>query len=87
MKAWRIHRGGFAEYALAGEEMIFEVPDSLDDVEASAIFFPYHLAYLSVQTHARLRSRETLLVHGASGGVSRGDNYCAGTGVVSSFCP
>jgi NADPH2:quinone reductase len=61
--------GGFAEYALAGEEMVFEAPDSLDDVEAGAIFFPYHLAYLSLQTHGRLRAGETLLVHGASGGV------------------
>ncbi|MBW2269304.1 MAG: NADPH:quinone oxidoreductase family protein [Deltaproteobacteria bacterium] len=61
--------GGFAEYAVAGEEMVFEAPDSLDDVEAGAIFFPYHLAYLSLHTHGKLQSGETLLVHGASGGV------------------
>jgi parallel beta-helix repeat protein len=24
---------------------------------------------------------------GVNGGVNRGDNYCAGTGVISSFCP
>ena len=61
--------GGFAEYAVAGEEMIFEAPDCLSDTEAATIFFPFHLATLSIDTHARLRSGETLLVHGASGGV------------------
>jgi NADPH2:quinone reductase len=61
--------GGFAEYAVADEAMVFEAPGSLDDVAAGAIFFPYHLAHLSIHTHGRLRSGETLLVHGASGGV------------------
>jgi len=77
-EAWRGKRviacpsgavGGFAELAVADEQMVFEAPDSLDDVAAGAIFFPYHLAYLSTHTHGKLQPGETLLVHGASGGV------------------
>ena len=44
--------------------MLFEAPASLDDMGAAAIFFPFHLAYLSLHGQARLQSGETLAGEG-----------------------
>ncbi|MBW2312715.1 MAG: NADPH:quinone oxidoreductase family protein [Deltaproteobacteria bacterium] len=61
--------GGYAEQALAGPDMTFDAPPGLDDDEASAFFFPFHLAHLSLHERAGLRKGETLLVHAAAGGL------------------
>lgn len=62
--------GGYAEQALAGLDMLFEVPAVLDDLEAAAFFFPFHLSHLSLHERARLQPRECVLIHAAAGGVS-----------------
>jgi len=61
--------GGYAEQALAGLDMLFEVPEALDDREAAAFFFPFHLAHLSLHARARLEPGESVLVHAAAGGI------------------
>lgn len=61
--------GGYAEAALAGADMTFEAPPGLDDVEAGAFFFPFHLAHLSLHERGGLRAGETLLVHAGAGGL------------------
>lgn len=60
--------GGYAESALAGTDMLFDAPPGLPDEQASAFFFPFHLAHLSLHERAGLREGETLLVHAAAGG-------------------
>ncbi len=61
--------GGYAEQALAGLDMLFEVPESLDDREAAAFFFPFHLSHLSLHERAQLREGESVLIHAAAGGI------------------
>jgi NADPH2:quinone reductase len=61
--------GGFAEVALAPEHFVFRVPDALDFAQAAALVLNYHTAYFALSVRGRLREGETVLVHGAAGGV------------------
>ncbi|MEV7026419.1 zinc-binding dehydrogenase [Kitasatospora sp. NPDC093558] len=61
--------GAFAEYALLDAAAAFPAPESLDDAEASALHIGYQTAWFALHRRARLRAGETLLVHGAAGGV------------------
>src|SRR3954466_10928873 len=61
--------GGFAEVAVAPEFLVFELPDELDFAQGAALVLNYHTAYFSLVTRGRLAEGETVLVHGAAGGV------------------
>jgi len=61
--------GAHAEAAVAPVAMVFPVPEELDDVDAAAFFYPFHLAYLGLHERARLTAGETVLIHAAAGGV------------------
>lgn len=61
--------GGYAEQALAGLDMLFETPASLDDRDAAAFFFPFHLSFLALHERGRLQPGESVLIHAAAGGV------------------
>lgn len=62
-------KGGYAEQALAGLDMLFEAPETLSDSDSAAFFFPFHLSYLALHERARLRTGETVLIHAAAGGI------------------
>jgi NADPH:quinone reductase-like Zn-dependent oxidoreductase len=49
--------------------MSFEAPEQLDDHQAAAFFYPFHLAHLGLHERGRLSAGETVLVHAAAGGV------------------
>lgn len=61
--------GGFAEVAVAATNLTFRLPDKLDFAAGAALVLNYHTAYLSLALRGRLRAGETVLVHGAAGGV------------------
>ncbi|HPG24232.1 MAG: zinc-binding dehydrogenase [Spirochaetaceae bacterium] len=61
--------GAHAEQVLGSAAMTFEAPDRLDDAEAAAFFYPFHLAHLGLHERGRLAKGETVLVHAAAGGV------------------
>jgi NADPH2:quinone reductase len=61
--------GGFAEVAVAPEYLSFPLPDSLDYAQGAALILNYHTAYFALRLRGRLREGETVLVHGAAGGV------------------
>lgn len=61
--------GAHAEKVVGSAAMTFEAPDQLDDAEASAFFYPFHLAHLGLHERGRLKAGETVLVHAAAGGV------------------
>jgi NADPH:quinone reductase len=61
--------GGFAEVAVAPEFLTFALPDELDFAQGAALILNYHTAYFSLVTRGRLEEAETVLVHGAAGGV------------------
>lgn len=64
-----LDRGGFAERAIARAEDVIPLPDGMDDVTAAGFAIAYGTAIGALDWRARLRPGETLLVHGAAGGV------------------
>jgi NADPH2:quinone reductase len=61
--------GGFAEVAVAPEFLTFPLAEHLGFAEGAALILNYHTAYFSLALRGRLREGETVLVHGAAGGV------------------
>ncbi len=61
--------GGFAEVAVAPEYLTFALPDALDFAQGAGLILNYHTAYFCLVTRGRLTAGETVLVHGAAGGV------------------
>src|SRR4051812_16108736 len=61
--------GAFAEVAVAPEYMVFPIPDSWDFGQGAALVLNYHTAYFALKLRGRLTEGETVLVHGAAGGV------------------
>lgn len=61
--------GALAEVALAPAFLTFPIPDSLDDAPAAALLINYQTAHLALAVRGRLAPGETVLVHGAAGGV------------------
>jgi NADPH2:quinone reductase len=61
--------GGFAETAVAPPFLTFALPAELDFAQGAGLILNYHTAYFSLHLRGRLREGETVLVHGAAGGV------------------
>jgi NADPH2:quinone reductase len=61
--------GAYAEKTLCAEESVFPLPAPLSFQQGAGIWVPYATAYYALFDAAKTRPGETLLVHGASGGV------------------
>lgn len=61
--------GGMAEYANVAAAATRHLPDGIDFITAAAYPAAYLTAYVGLVIRAHLQPGETLLVHGASGGV------------------
>jgi NADPH2:quinone reductase len=61
--------GGFAETAVAPEFFTFPLSAELDFAQGAALILNYHTAYFALLLRGRLQEGETVLVHGAAGGV------------------
>ena len=61
--------GGFAETAVAPEFLTSLLPSELDFAQGAALILNYHTVYFALVLRGRLRKGETVLVHGAAGGV------------------
>jgi NADPH:quinone reductase len=61
--------GGYAEYAIAPQELVFAIPDELDDGAALAIVVQGLTAWHLYRTAARVCDGESVVVHSAAGGV------------------
>jgi NADPH2:quinone reductase len=61
--------GGWAEVAVAPEFFAFKLPDELDFAQGAGLVLNYHTAYFSLKLRGRLAEGETVLVHGAAGGI------------------
>ncbi len=62
-------RGGFAETAVAPEFFSFALSPELDFAQGAVLILNYHTAYFALVLRGRLKAGETVLVHGAAGGV------------------
>lgn len=61
--------GAFAEQAALPAAGLRKIPDSLDYAQAAAMGAAYHTAYVALVELGGLTAGQTVLVHGASGGV------------------
>jgi NADPH2:quinone reductase len=61
--------GGFAQTAVAPAFFAFPLPPALDFAQGSGLILNYHTAYFALAMRGRLKEGETVLVHGAAGGV------------------
>jgi NADPH:quinone reductase len=61
--------GAYAEYALALEEQVHSLPGKIDFKQGAGIWVPYGTAYHALYHAAKAHASESVLVHGASGGV------------------
>ena len=64
-----VDHGGYAEVAIADEASAFAIPDEMDFVTAAGFPITYGTAHGALVWRAALQDGETLLVHGAAGGV------------------
>ena len=71
-----LDRGGFAEEVVAPAGSVVRLPDSIDYVTAAGFAIAYGTAYGALVWAGRLRAGETLLVHGAAGGVGLATVEC-----------
>jgi NADPH:quinone reductase len=61
--------GAYAEYALALEEQVHSLPAKVNFSQGAGVWVPYGTAYHALFHSSKAHASETVLVHGASGGV------------------
>ncbi|AWP04641.1 putative quinone oxidoreductase isoform 2 [Scophthalmus maximus] len=61
--------GAYAEFTVAADDCVHKLPDALDFTQGAAIGIPYFTAYRALIHKAHSKAGETVLIHGASGGV------------------
>ena len=64
--------GTYAELAVCDEWQAYPLPDRVSFQQGAALGVPYATAWRALMIRAHARAGETLLVHGASGGVGAG---------------
>lgn len=62
-------QGTFAEFAAVDEDLVYAIPDGVNDETASACALVSLTAHLGLVRDAKLQSGETLFVNGGTGGV------------------
>jgi NADPH:quinone reductase len=61
--------GAYAEYALTLETQVHPLPSKVSYAQGAGVWVPYGTAYHALYQRALARAGETVLIHGASGGV------------------
>ena len=61
--------GGFAEVAVSPSFLTFPLADDLDFAQGAGLILNYHTAYFALVLRGRLSEGESVLVHGAAGGI------------------
>jgi NADPH2:quinone reductase len=61
--------GTYAEFGVFDEKNLIELPENVSFEEGASVFVPYATAYRALFQKAKGKTGETVLVHGASGGV------------------
>lgn len=67
--AGKVLWGGFAEQAVAREDMLVRLPRDVPFVEGASLPVIWPTAWIALHARAQLRAGETVLVHAAAGGV------------------
>ena len=61
--------GTYAEYALCEIGQVHPLPEKVSFAQGAAIYVPYGTAYRALFQKTRAVAGETVLIHGATGGV------------------
>lgn len=61
--------GAYAELALCDQSQVYRLPEGISFSQGAAVNVPYATAYRALFQRARAVAGETVLIHGASGGV------------------
>jgi NADPH2:quinone reductase len=61
--------GAYAGQALCDASQVHPLPERVSFAQGAGVFVPYATAYRALYQRARVQAGETVLVHGASGGV------------------
>jgi NADPH2:quinone reductase len=61
--------GGMAEVALLAPDRVFKLPDNVSFAAGAGLLFNDLTVYFALTVRGRLQSGETVLVHGAAGGI------------------
>jgi NADPH:quinone reductase len=61
--------GAYAEFALATEAQVHPLPEKVSFAQGAGVWVPYGTAFHALHHFAKAHAGETLLIHGASGGV------------------
>jgi NADPH2:quinone reductase len=61
--------GGFAEVAVAQDDMTFALPEEVSFIQGASLPLNYLTAYFALIERAGMRPGESVLVHGAAGGL------------------
>ena len=64
-----VGHGAYATQVRARESQVFAIPDAMPFEEAAAFTVIYHTSYFALVYRAPVRPGQTVLVHGAAGGV------------------
>lgn len=64
-KAW----GAYAEYAVCNADQVHVLPERISFAQGAGLFVPYVTAWRALFGRVNARPGETVLIHGASGGV------------------
>jgi NADPH2:quinone reductase len=75
--------GGFAETVAVDERMVFPLPSSVSLQAASAIPLNYLTMHFALRRRGQVRPGETVLVHGAGGGLGSAACQLAGARVIA----
>jgi NADPH2:quinone reductase len=61
--------GAYAEFALCALEQVHPLPEKISFAQGAGVFVPYATAYRGLFQRAKALAAETVLIHGATGGV------------------
>ena len=61
--------GGYAEYSAVNQDYLIHIPDDYDFHKGAAVGVPYFTAYKALFLRGNAKPTDTVLIHGASGGV------------------
>lgn len=61
--------GTYAEFCLCTENQLIKLPENVSFEQGAGVFVPYATSYRALFQRAEAKSGETVLIHGASGGV------------------
>jgi NADPH2:quinone reductase len=61
--------GAYAQYTIALESQVHRLPEKVSFTQGAGVWVPYGTAYHALYHSAQAHASETVLIHGASGGV------------------